>query len=73
MINMADAGGSLLLTARTPPQLWTTGLPDLRSRLNALLVAELEAPDDVVLEGVLLNFFRDRNIIPESDVLPYLK
>ena len=72
LINMADAGGSLLVTARVAPRDWPTDLPDLRSRLNALMVAKLEAPDDVILQGVLRKFFRDRNIKPDDEVLPYL-
>ncbi|MFI4935550.1 MAG: chromosomal replication initiator DnaA [Caulobacterales bacterium] len=72
LINMAGAGGGLLLTARTNPKTWPASLPDLRSRLNALPVAELGEPDDVVLEGVLRKFFRERNIKPTDDVYPYL-
>lgn len=72
LINMAGAGGGLLLTARSHPRTWPADLPDLRSRLNALQVAELGEPDDVVLEGVLRKFFRERNIRPAEDVYPYL-
>jgi chromosomal replication initiation ATPase DnaA len=72
LINMADAGASLLITGRSPPLAWPTELPDLRSRLNALTVATLEAPDDAILEGVLRKFFRQRNIRPTTEVLAYL-
>ena len=72
LINMAGAGGGLLLTARTHPREWPAELPDLRSRLNALLVAVIGEPDDVVLEGVMRKFFRERNIRPTDDVYPYL-
>ncbi len=72
LINMAGAGGGLLLTSRRRPQAWPARLPDLRSRLNALPVAEIGEPDDVVLEGVLRKFFRERNIKPADDVYPYL-
>ena len=73
LINMAGrSGGGLLLTARQPPAAWPADLPDLRSRLNALYVAEIEAPDDAVLEGTLRKFFRERNIRPPEDVFPYL-
>jgi chromosomal replication initiation ATPase DnaA len=72
LINMAGAGGGLLLTARPHPRSWTADLPDLRSRLNALQVAEIGEPDDPVLEGVLRKFFRERNIRPAEDVYPYL-
>lgn len=73
LINRAgDAGGGLLMTAQHAPRTWPASLPDLRSRLNALPVAELLPPDDVVLEGLLNNFFRERNITPADDLAPYL-
>lgn len=73
LINRAgEAGGGLLLTARIPPAGWTAALPDLRSRLNALPVAEIEEPDDAVLEGVLRKLFRERHIRPAEDLFPYL-
>lgn len=73
LINLAARpGGGLLLTARTLPATWPTALPDLRSRLNALPVAEIGSPDDEVLEGVLRRFFRNRNIRPPEAVYPYL-
>jgi chromosomal replication initiation ATPase DnaA len=73
LINMAPRpGGSLLLTARRRPTGWTIALPDLRSRLNALFVAEIEEPDDAVLEGLLRKFFKARNIRPAPEVYAYL-
>jgi chromosomal replication initiation ATPase DnaA len=72
LINRAEAGSSLLLTARQPPRAWPTNLPDLRSRLNAILIADLGSPDDTILAGVLVRFFRDRHIKPDDDLLVYL-
>jgi chromosomal replication initiation ATPase DnaA len=73
LINMAgEDGGALLITARIPPSAWPASLPDLRSRLNAMTVAELPAPDDVILEGVLRKLFRERNIEPGEDLIAYL-
>ena len=73
LINMAGRDGAgLLLTARAAPTAWRVELPDLRSRLNALFVAEIEEPDDEVLEGVLRKFFRERSIRPPKEVYPYL-
>jgi chromosomal replication initiation ATPase DnaA len=72
-LNAAGAdGATLLLTARRAPILWPAALPDLRSRLNALPAAELGAPDDAVLRGVLKKLFREHHIQPESDLLDYL-
>jgi chromosomal replication initiation ATPase DnaA len=73
LINMAGAdGGGLLLTARTPPSQWPAKVPDLRSRLNAMQVAELEEPDEAILTAVFDKFFRERNIRPAEDLVPYL-
>ena len=73
LINMAgQAGGGLLLTSHLAPASWPSDLPDLRSRLNALTVAELEPPDDELLEAVLNKFFRERNIRPPDDLFSYL-
>ncbi len=72
LINRAQAGESLLLTARRAPRTWETTLPDLRSRLNAIPAPDLGPPDDAVLQGVLIKLFKERNIRPEPEVLPYL-
>ncbi|WP_394761057.1 chromosomal replication initiator DnaA [Phenylobacterium sp.] len=73
LINLAaHDGAGLLLTARKAPAAWPAEVPDLRSRLNALMVAEIAPPDDEVLGGVLKKFFRERNIRPHDDVYPYL-
>ncbi|HEY8617832.1 chromosomal replication initiator DnaA [Phenylobacterium sp.] len=73
LINLAaQPGGGLLMTARTAPAAWPAALPDLRSRLNALPVAEIEPPCDRVLEGVLEKFFRERSIRPPKEVYAYL-
>jgi len=73
LFNMAGHdGGGLLLTARTAPSSWPVAVPDLRSRLNALRVAELEEPDDVILRSIFEKFFRERNIKPADDLIPYL-
>ena len=69
---VARPGGGLLLTSRTAPGLWRASLPDLRSRLNALPVAELEEPDDAVLDAILRKFFRERNIRAPEELLAYL-
>lgn len=74
LINMAaQHGGGLLLTSRLAPRDWPSAqIPDLRSRLNALPVAQLDEPDDTVLAGVLRKLFRERNIRPTDDTYPYL-
>jgi chromosomal replication initiation ATPase DnaA len=66
------AGGSLLLTSRSLPGAWGVGLPDLRSRLRAAMVAEIGAPDDLLLEGVITKLFADRQLDVERHVIAYL-
>lgn len=68
----SGAPEGLLLTARTPPLAWPVALADLRSRVNALVLAPLAAPDDAVLSAMLSSLFRERNIRPAEDVIPYL-
>ena len=73
LINLAQSpGGALLLIAREPPSAWTAGLPDLRSRLDAIRTAPVEAPDDIVLAAMLEARFAERGIRPAKDVIPYL-
>lgn len=73
LINMAGVdGGTLLLTGRAAPLAWPCAVPDLRSRLNALTVASLGEPDDIVLEAVLRRAFAAHAITPSEDVYPYL-
>jgi chromosomal replication initiation ATPase DnaA len=73
LIEMAhEPGGGLLMTSRLLPLAWSCDLPDLRSRLNALPVAQIAAPDDMVLEGALRRFFEARHITPAEEIYPYL-
>jgi len=69
---LREEGGSLLLTARQPVGHMRVRLPDLASRLRALPHAELGAPDDALLSGVLVKLFDDRQLqVPEA-LIPYL-
>lgn len=73
ILNMAGVdGGTVLLTGRTAPVGWACAVPDLRSRLNALCVAAIAPPDDVVLEAVLRRAFEQRLLKPDPDLYPYL-
>ncbi|MGA0544200.1 chromosomal replication initiator DnaA [Brevundimonas sp. VNH65] len=73
LINLAQAdGGALLLVSRPSPRLWKAALPDLRSRLDAMRVVAIEAPDDVVLAAILRARFAERAMTPGEDVVDYL-
>jgi chromosomal replication initiation ATPase DnaA len=73
LINLTQAtGGTLLLVSRPAPSAWDVALPDLRSRLDAVISVAMEAPDDAVLSAMLEARFAERGIRPQKDVIPYL-
>ena len=47
-------------------------LADLRSRLNAAPAVEITAPDDDLLEALLMKQFADRQLRVEAEVIAYL-
>jgi chromosomal replication initiation ATPase DnaA len=57
---IAERGLRLLLISAEPPSRWGIGLADLRSRLAALPVAAILAPDDRLIRAVLVKLFADR-------------
>jgi chromosomal replication initiation ATPase DnaA len=73
LINLArEESAFLLFTARTVPSLWPVSLPDLMSRLRALPVVALDAPDDALLRGVLVKVATDRQLALDESVVRYL-
>jgi len=73
LINLArEEGAFVLVTAQSAPSGWTLRLPDLASRLRALPVVELGAPDDALLRAILVKLFADRQITVEASLLVYL-
>lgn len=62
----------LLLTARTPPAGWDLDIRDLGSRLKALPVATMAAPDDGLLRAVLVKLFADRQLAVDESLVGYL-
>ncbi|MEP0943448.1 MAG: hypothetical protein ABJH63_05985 [Rhizobiaceae bacterium] len=73
LINSVRAqGGSLLLTSRTWPGNWGIELPDLHSRMKLAHLIELSEPDDVLLRGVMIKLFADRQIDVGMPVVDYL-
>jgi chromosomal replication initiation ATPase DnaA len=68
---LLERGARLLLTSQLPagewPRAFDLALPDLASRLRALLVFPLWAPDDALLMGLAVKLFADRQLqVPES-------
>ncbi len=73
LFNSARANAvTILLTAVRPPAYWPIKLPDLRSRLGTLPVAEIAAPDDALLAAVLMKHFADRQVPVPPEVLSFL-
>lgn len=68
---IAERGGHILFSARTPPGRWQIALADLRSRLNALPAVTIEPPDDAVLGAVLLKLFTDRQLNVGVDLIQF--
>lgn len=67
-----EEGAALLLTSRAAPGHIEVRLPDLASRLRALPHAELGAPDDALLAGVLVKLFDDRQLRVAEPLIAYL-
>jgi len=73
LINLAREEESFLLfTARAAPTLWTVAIADLASRLRALPVVTLQAPDDAMLRGVIIKLAADRQLVLDESVVRYL-
>lgn len=73
IVNAARAGlGHVLLTSRTSAPLLRLRLPDLASRLRAATQIELGAPDDMLLHGVLVKLFADRQMDVDPKLLAYV-
>jgi DnaA regulatory inactivator Hda len=63
---------ALLITASAPPASWKLDLADLRSRLLAMPVAQLQTPDDALMAGLLVKHLNDRQLRVSEEVLNYL-
>lgn len=69
---LRENGRFLLLTGRDAPARWKIGLPDLRSRLSAIPVVAIRAPEDDLLEALLVKLFSDRQLRVGPDVLSFI-
>ncbi|MDU8945356.1 P-loop NTPase family protein [Ovoidimarina sediminis] len=69
---LAERGRALLMTARVPPRDWNLQLPDLFSRVSAATVVSVSAPDDALLQAVLIKQFTDRQLSVSPDLIGWL-
>jgi chromosomal replication initiation ATPase DnaA len=75
---LLERGTPLLLTAQLPPSEWpekfALALPDLVSRVWALLAFAVWAPDDALLMGLAVKLFADRQVqVPENVVVHMIR
>ena len=70
--SVVERGGQLLLTGHAAPARWPCGLADLGSRLAAAPAVRLEAPDDALMEALLVKLCADRQLAVDGKVLRYL-
>ena len=69
---VGPVGDPVKLQRRDPPGSWSVALPDLKSRLNGLLVLGIQPPDDTVLAAMFRARFAERSLQPADDVIDYL-
>lgn len=67
-----ETGGAVLFTARMAPAQWRIGLADLASRLRAATLIEISAPDERLLEAVLVKQFADRQLEVGTGVILFI-
>lgn len=74
LLNLAkEQQAYVLLTAERAPGSFALRVADLASRLRAVPVVALNAPDDALLRAVLVKLFADRQLGVEEALLVYLE
>ncbi len=69
---LSQKQSKVLITADLAVAQWPLQLPDLKSRLSLMLSVPLEAPDDILLESILLKHAADLQITLSPHVISYL-
>lgn len=73
LLNSArDRSLSVLLAAREAPARWAVPLPDLSSRLRAINAVEIDAPDDALLEALVVRAMAQRQLAVPANLPRYL-
>lgn len=70
--HMAASDLPLLMIARTPPARWPIKLPDLKSRMEATDLVQIDPPDDALLHAVLIKLFSDRQLRVAPSLIAWL-
>jgi chromosomal replication initiation ATPase DnaA len=66
-------GLTMLIAAERPPAAWPVTLPDLRSRLATIPVAEIDKPDDALMDALIVKQFTDRQLAVTPEVVAWLR
>jgi len=73
LMNLArEDAAYVLITARVPPSAFGIELRDLRSRLRAVPVVTLSAPDDLLFRALIVKFCADRQLAVDESLVGYL-
>ncbi len=73
LINLArEERAYVLVTARTSPTSFPVTIRDLASRLRAIPVVVLSAPDDTLLRALIVKLATDRQIAVDDELVNYL-
>lgn len=62
----------LIMFAKILPSQWGIELADLRSRIDSLPIAQIEAPDDALIFELLANGFHARGVLVSNELIQYL-
>ena len=63
---------AFLIAATHSPTLWGVTLPDLASRLNALMLVHIDAPDDTLIRQLFVKQMGDQHLDVPAEVVEYL-
>jgi len=73
LLNLArEERAYVLITARSAPATWRIQVADLASRLRALPVVALTAPDAALFRAVLVKLFADRQLGVDESLVTFL-
>ncbi len=68
----AEQSVSVLLAGRLPASRWPVGLPDLASRLRAIVSVDIHQPEDALLRALLARQLADRQLAVSPAVQDWL-
>jgi chromosomal replication initiation ATPase DnaA len=72
LTHLESSGGAVLLIAQTPPGAWPFALPDLKSRLNAVVCEALSPPEPELLAQMIIRHAAARGFKIDEAAATYL-